>query len=101
MIGRINLVGAYGSMAPALLTISDDVSANYGALVAKVDKLKTTDESLQAFVSGLKQQIIDLTTQLADAGVDATKLAAVRDGLVTLGQSIDAVEAADAIIATP
>lgn len=97
-------MAALKRMMELLMTISDDISAKYAALVTKVDKLKTTDDSLVAFVNGLKTSITDLSKQLADAiaaGGDPTKLAAVSDGLTTLGDSIDAIEARDAIVATP
>lgn len=106
-LGRLNLVGSYGLGAALAYGISDDVAANYTSLIAKVDKLKTTDESLKTYVNGLKMTLAEKTTaltevtqQLADSGVDVTKLTEVKDGLIALGDSIDAIEAADAVIAT-
>ncbi len=98
------IMAAIADLKESIMAIADDVQTNYDALVAKVDKLKTTDDSLVAFVNGLKQQIIDLSKQLADAiaaGADPAKLQAISDGLVALGTSVDAIEAKDAIVATP
>jgi uncharacterized membrane protein len=89
------------------MSVTDDIEANYNRLVASTDKLKTTDESLRNYVNGLKatnvQQTTDLTkttTDLAAAGVDVTRLQAISEGITAQANAIDAVEAADAVIAT-
>jgi peptidoglycan hydrolase CwlO-like protein len=89
------------------MSVTDDIEANYNRLVASTDKLKTTDESLRNYVNGLKatsvQQAADLakaTADLAAAGVDVTRLQAISEGITAQANAIDAVEAADAVIAT-
>lgn len=89
------------------MNVTDTIESNYTRLVASTDKMKGTNESLLNYVNGLKatgvQQAADLAKAVADlaaAGVDVTRLQTVADGIKAQADAIDAVEAADAIIAT-
>lgn len=82
-----------------IMAIIDDIQAQADTLNAKVTAQTTVIGSIVTYVTGLKQQIADLTAQLAAAGTDPAKLQAVKDGLTALGTTIDANDAAEAAIA--
>lgn len=83
------------------MATADDVNNAMDALTTKVSNLETTDASLAAYVTGIKAQVVSLTQQVQAAGTDPAKLDTAIAAMTALGQRIDAVGAADAIIATP
>lgn len=89
------------------MSATDNVENNYNRLVASTEKMKGTNESLINYINGIKatstQQAADLAKAVADlaaAGVDVARLQTIADGISAQADVIDAVEAADVIIAT-
>jgi hypothetical protein len=89
------------------MSVTDDIETNYNRLVASTEKMKATNESFLNYVNGLKATAVDQAKQLADAtaalaaaGVDVTRLQTISAGITAQADVIDAVAAADAVIAT-
>lgn len=75
-----------------IMANTKDVQAKVDELTQKVADETTVEESIIELVTGLKAQVGDLRTQLADAianGADPAALQAVVDGLSSLETTVD------------
>ncbi len=81
-----------------IVALIDDIKTKLDAATAKLDANTSALAGIADFITGLKQQIADLTAALIAAGNDPVKQQAVVDGLTALNDKLDAQAVAEAAL---